>query len=223
MDHTKRGIGFGERLWRTGVLVGLLAVAAGLFSVSNEPATAQGSAAQSPTRVATLDLVKLINGLEQFKAGQQAADAYTQQLRSSLERAQESMQSAGEDLEVATEATRERLVEEFISADAEFRAEAAKFEVLRNVRHNVILRDTWQSVREGIAAYAEENGYDVIISDDSLVQAGGTVNADPEVYKQFMMTRRVLYTDEAIDITDELMTRMNIDYRASLGAGGGGR
>ena len=207
-----------EYAWRFGVVIGLFLVASAVFSLSNSPATAQGSGSPGPTRVATVDLVKLVNGLEQFRAGQRESDDYTSRLRSDVESARVSVDNARTDLEAATDATRDQLFEDFVQAVSGFRSEAASFDVLRFARQNVILRETWATIRAGIADYANDNGIDLIISDDSRVQADISLDSDPEAFKQFMMSRRVLFAEEAIDITDELITRMNVEYRASLGA-----
>jgi Skp family chaperone for outer membrane proteins len=212
----------GEHLWRMAILVALGAIAAALFALAGPSATAQSAGIAAPTRVATVDLVKLINGLEQFQAGQVQSDAFTEELRDAVESARQNVDSAREDMEMATEATRDQLFGDFVDAISAFRAEAAAFDVKRFARQNVILRETWASVRAGIEDYAQENDIDLVISDDSLVQAGITMDADPERYKQFMMSRRVLFAGDPIDITDELVTRMNIEYRAQLGEGDGG-
>lgn len=209
-----------DQLWRVGVVVGLFAIAGAVFTMASAPAGAQSGANSAPTRVATVDLVRLINGLEQFQAGQAESDEYTETLAGRVESAQQQAQQAAEDLEtMATDANRQELFGEFVDAMSRFRAERASFDVLRFSKQNVILRDTWRTVRESISEYAEANNIDLVISDDSLVQVGFSMDADPETYKQFMMSRRVLFAAEPIDITDELITRMNNVYRASLGGG----
>lgn len=211
-----------SNLTRLLIAGGLLALVAAVFSLGGPAATAQSGSSPTPTRVATVDLVKLVNGLEQFKQSQTDSESYTNQLVTRVENAEQAMRDAAEELEIATDATREQLLEDFVTKAAQVRAEEGALEVLAFAKQNRILRETWRGIQSSIATYAEENGYDMVISSDRLVQAGSRMDANPEVYKSFMMSKRVLYNDESIDITDELITRMNVEYRASLGSGGGG-
>ena len=212
-----------DHAWRWALVAAIAALAIAALGRTNAPAIAQPSAAAESPRVGVVDVVRLVNELDAFKAGQDEVDRLAEQLSAEVERARERAREAQEALELATDRTRERLVNEALAAGIDLRAANANLQVRVRLKQNQVLRSTWASVEVGIEEYAEDAGIDLIISDDSRVEAGIDPDADPETYKRFVMERRVLHAGNATDITDAVITRMNNDFAADAARDAGGR
>jgi len=220
--NERRNTPLADHAWRWALVVVIAALALAAMGRTNAPAIAQPSGAESP-RVGVVDVVRLVNELDAFKAGQDEVDRLAEELSAEVERARERAREAQEALELATDRTRERLVNEALAAGIDLRAANANLQVRVRLKQNQVLRSTWASVELGIEEYAEDAGIDLIISDDSRVEAGIPLDADPETYKRFVMERRVLHSGNATDITDAVITRMNNDFAADAARDAGGR
>jgi Skp family chaperone for outer membrane proteins len=206
-----------HRLWRWALVATLAATAAALFTSTTPSATAQsGNASVSNTRVAIVDIIRLVNELDAFKAGQQEVDDLAAELTEQVESARQRVEEAQNALELATDETRERLVNEALAAGIDFRAANANRQIRIRLKQNQVLRATWNRVKAGIDDYANAAGYDAIVADDSNVEPGIPLDADPEAFKSFMTERRVLHASDRIDVTDELITRLNNDFQAEM-------
>jgi Skp family chaperone for outer membrane proteins len=73
-------------------------------------------------------------------------------------------------------------------------------------------QDLYRSIKQAAAALAQAEGYDLVIVDDSLgelsVNPNAQVSRSAQIQQQ-MRSRRLLYASETVDITDELILRMN--------------
>ena len=58
---------------------------------------------------------------------------------------------------------------------------------------------------------AEEDGYDIILMNDSVLE----IPENPENIVREISNRRILFARSQMDITDQLIQRMNADYQAS--------
>jgi Skp family chaperone for outer membrane proteins len=203
------------RIWQWTAAAALAVAALALIPNHQQTATAQPASA-APGRTAIVDVVRLVNELESFKAGQREINELEQELNNRITEAQQRVEDAQSALEIAAEGSQDRLVEEAIDAGINLRAEVANRSLRIRLKSNEILRSTWNRVQDGIAEYAERNGYDVVMSDDSMLDPGIPLDADPEAYKSYMTDRRILHASDNADITDELITRMNNDYEAEM-------
>lgn len=213
-----------EHAWRWGVLASLIAIAAGLFTVSSEPANAQaGPRATSETRIAIVDIVRLFDDLDAFRAGQGEVDAIARELQEDVDAARERLVEAEDALKMAVDSNREEFLNRVLAAGIDLRGARANRELRIRLKQNQVLRSTWRSVSAGLADYARAAGYDAIVSNDSLLEPGIPIDADPETYKRFILDRHILHAGERIDITDEVITRMNNEFAARVQQDAGGR
>ncbi len=78
------------------------------------------------------------------------------------------------------------------------------------------LKRIYQSIKTSAGALAEASGYDMIFVDDSIAQM--QPGSEAEMTRQ-ISARRMLYTSPGIDVTDELVTRMNQAFQAGTLSG----
>ena len=84
-----------------------------------------------------------------------------------------------------------------------------------------MLENLYRSMQENSAKLAEIEGIDLIIindgSDEFVVSGGLKITRQDQIREQIAM-RRVLYRAKTIDISDDLIIRMNNEYAASAGS-----
>ncbi len=95
-----------------------------------------------------------------------------------------------------------------------FWQQAASVEV--EVEKALQLQNLYRSMRAAADALAQAEGYDMVLvddaSDDLPFDTDSRVSPQVQVLQQ-IATRKILYRNEALDITMDLATRMNNKYR----------
>jgi len=86
-----------------------------------------------------------------------------------------------------------------------------------DVEASLQLRALYRSIRNAVESLAEAEGYDLVVVDDSSSEFGlnpqSSMSRQMQVRQQ-IVGRRVLFGRDAIDITDELIVRMNNAWEA---------
>jgi hypothetical protein len=89
-----------------------------------------------------------------------------------------------------------------------------------DIDRSLMLEGIFQSMKESALELAEIEGIDLILietsEDDIQIAPDARVSREQQVAEQ-ISSRRVLWREQAIDISDELIIRMNNDYAASTG------
>lgn len=199
-----------SRMWRAAAVAAILT--AGAFAWR---AGAQGGAEAPATPViATVNIERLINNLEEKAHRQSKLEEYRQRRLAKLEQMQSDLQAAAAELEV-------------IPSDSEqFREQIEKVERLRllleaedqfaqqqiDSRKGAIFRTLFEKIRAASESYAAQNGYDLVLSDDSgvAVQRGG----EQQVTRQ-IAALKLLYTSDRLDITDAILQKLNSEFRGA--------
>ena len=86
-----------------------------------------------------------------------------------------------------------------------------------DIEASLRLRDLDRSIKSAVTQLAEINGYDIVLVDDSgrelSIDAQSKASREIQVKAQ-MNARRLLYTNPEVDVTDELIERMNNAFNA---------
>jgi Skp family chaperone for outer membrane proteins len=86
-----------------------------------------------------------------------------------------------------------------------------------DVERSLLMRDLYRSVKAAVKTMAEAEGYDIVIVDDSqgelLTSDEARVSREAQVRQQ-IAARRVLYTAPTVDVTEQLIVRMNNEFKA---------
>ncbi len=163
--------------------------------------------------VATVNLEKVFQGLDE----RGAADARLKNLADKLDaeghKKREEIEVLNADLELFPPGS-----EKFQEVAAElagkgFRLKAFLDFAVRKLdaEKSRTLYDLYEDrIKEVVRQMAEEQGYDLVMVDDSIV-ALPTEISEAEIMRQ-ISARRLLYTNSAIDITEDLIARMNSRY-----------
>jgi Skp family chaperone for outer membrane proteins len=172
--------------------------------------------AVEPARLATVDLEKVFNSLDRYTAEQGKVKAVGEELEKQVKTAESSVRQLQSDLDSFKEGSKEQ-------ADAIAKLQAAVGE-LRAVQQFVTaklelekaraLRDTYLAIKDGVRRFAEAEGYDYILLDDSVVDMD-PANASRTM--QQISARRFLFTSPKRDVTTQLIGMMNSEWKEKKG------
>ena len=191
------------------LIVGTVTVVLGL-------AAAAQRLAPTPSTVAVVDLGKVFNNLESWTVYQdekiqmaEAAQAETARQRSDIEDLQADLEDFPESSERHRDALRAlQLAAIEFEANLQFREERLqRFESRR-------IRDIYEAIRTSAAEFAKSNGYSMVLVDDGVEQI--PENAKDPI--SMISSRRVLYAEQTMDISDALTEAMNVKHRAGGGS-----
>jgi Skp family chaperone for outer membrane proteins len=188
------------------VVLALAAFGAGVVGGARKPPT--------PPVIATINVETVINGLDEWFDIKSGLSTRQNQLETKVKSVIEQYkdeQKKFENLPAEKRAeARDRL--DRLNFEAEFETQYGK-RVLDGASADALAK-LYEKITENARQYAQKNGYTIVISDDqSLKISSGDFS---NIMRQISL-KRMLYVDNAHDITQELMTSMN---NAWIAAGG---
>ncbi|MDP6602233.1 MAG: OmpH family outer membrane protein [Phycisphaerales bacterium] len=86
-----------------------------------------------------------------------------------------------------------------------------------DIERSLILRDLHREIQDAVSDIAKANGYDLVLINDSGMQI--TVNPESNLSREQQVreqvrAQRVFFADSGIDITDQVVTQMNLGWNA---------
>lgn len=188
----------------------------------------------SPTSVAVVQLKKVMDSIQQravhdarLKKYQDDVLTEDQRQRDAIEALREKVRTlVGGDVDrarqmaTAQDAEYIRLTEQLELATVNYAAwQRLTYDEI-DLEKSLVVQDLYRSVKQQIAALAAAQGYDLVIMDDSQ----GELQVNPEAQMtresqllQQLSLRKVLYASPVIDITDDVIVRMNNAFNAGGG------
>lgn len=110
---------------------------------------------------------------------------------------------AGSDKDKAMKELREKAIR------AEFEKQYAQKLLIE--MQGEMLRDLYLKISEATGRMAKTNGYSLVIANDQKIEIP---KGDPNEIGRAISSKRMLYSDGALDVTQELITMMNNEYAA---------
>jgi Skp family chaperone for outer membrane proteins len=174
------------------------------------------SNAAEPARLATVDLEKTFNSLNRYTAEQATVKAVGENLEKQVKAAESTVRELQSELDNFKDGSKEqadaiaklqasvgelRAVQQFVSAKLEMEKARA-------------LRDTYLAIKDAVRRFAEKEGYDYILLDDSLPEMD-PANAQKTMAQ--ISARRFLYSSPKRDVTAQLLGMMNNEWKEKLG------
>lgn len=192
--------------WPAALLLVLLAGWVGYATRANRPV-----APAQPAVIATVDLEAVFRGLNERGDADVYLKGLAEQLEADGQRRRDEIELLGQDLELYSPASKQyqdvqqQLAEKGFQLQAYLdfagrKIDAAKSRTLRRI---------YDGIKEAIREIAREHGYDVVFVDDSVVTLP-TDTGEAETMRQ-ISARRMLYTNAEIDITQDVIARMNAE------------
>lgn len=201
---------------QTKVFGGLLAAI--LLAAIGYQAGAVRALLAEPTAVATVNLSKVLEGLEERGQAERDLEAMRERFRAQDEQKQADLKSLEQQLQdivdpAKLKEARENLELKQLEYLAWRQVKADQIDVERAVR----LQNLYRKITAAIAEQAAAEGYDLVLVDDS--SSDFTINPEARIsreeqVRQQIIGRRMLYGTETIDLTEPLIVRMNNAFRA---------
>jgi Skp family chaperone for outer membrane proteins len=181
------------------------------------------SLAAPPTSVAIVDLTTVIGSLkevqvrnESLEAQKKADDAELKKIADELRKAQEDFTSGVIDAD-SPEGRRKRA--DMFEKQALGRARKEAFEGVRDLQAGEGLGQMYDKILATVSQLAAKDGYDLVIVDDRSIvfpkdEKGRLQNVSKNQAEAIMSTRRILFAVDRIDITQQVVQKMNAEYNA---------
>ena len=199
----------------------VILVAAGLLLASALLAGVQAVAEHAlplltPTVVGTVDLEGTFNGLQEWDQLQVSLSQRADGMQEELNRRQEELEGLEADLEDYPESS-----DKFKQAMKRYQMAAielqgyVQFQQQKQKRYNDDkIFELYDKIKASAKALADEQGYDIILVDDSIV----AIPENSENILAQISSRRVLFARGEMDVTDRLIEVMNSEYQKSKAA-----
>ncbi|MEE3001320.1 MAG: hypothetical protein VX908_01360 [Planctomycetota bacterium] len=199
-----------------------LAVTAGILGlVVAWPAEANRTASMGPTVVATVDMQLVMGGLSERADLMVDLAANGQTIGEEEKTRAEEIERLAKELEDVVDDQRRTSIQDELDLKILQRMAWLRFTQQEiDIEKSLMLENLFRSMQSAAKELAEIEGIDLVIIDDAGQQfellPKSQLSREGQVAQQ-MTSRRVLYRDSAIDISEELIIRMNNDYAASTG------
>jgi Skp family chaperone for outer membrane proteins len=202
--------------------------AAAALVIGFAPAVAQQGGGR-PATIATVQLSTVMDKLDQWADSLANLNAMGAKVRAEDAQRKEALTKLQTQLEDARKAnpsappTREMtaMQEDLALKSLQYQAWSRFTLDQVDIEKALLLQDLYRNIKMAAAQMAGSNGYDLVLVDDAHSEIKTTTEArisrEAQVYQQ-IVARRMLHANPALDITDELITRMNNAHKAAGGA-----
>jgi len=197
---------------RCGLIVSSLILAAGLMGLSRGKAPPP-----PPTSVAVVDLAKLTNSLDEAKILKERLKQQADDYQKKLQEVKDNREKAVKDLEQfppekkGTPEFLKKLAEKY-ELDATLEARGKGLQQLIDIAEGENMKIMFTNISEAVGRIGKERGYDLVLWDDRAIVAPAVVATGAQVWG-VIRDRRILFAAERVDITNDVMTQMNNEYK----------
>jgi Skp family chaperone for outer membrane proteins len=175
--------------------------------------------AGQPTSIVTVNLGAVMEKLNQRANAAANVNSMAEKIKAEVEKKNAEFGKMKADVDAvieagassddpARQALQEKLMLERLKFEAWHQTALAKLDI----EESLLLQDLYRNIKREAAQLATDVGYDVVLVDDS--QGELSAKADPRVPRRVQVMqqiagRRLLHVNKTIDITDDLIQRMN--------------
>jgi Skp family chaperone for outer membrane proteins len=184
-------------------------------------AGAQRSTRAEPTAVATVNLSLVLEGLEE----RASAERVIESLRAEFEAQDKQKQADIEQLEqtladIVDDEARRKKRDDIDLKTLEFLAWRRVKSEQMDLERTLLLQDLYKKISAAIQEQAVANGYELVLVDDS--SSDFTYNPELRLsremqVRQQIVSRRMMWGSDRIDMTEDLIVRMNNAYQSGAG------
>jgi Skp family chaperone for outer membrane proteins len=179
--------------------------------VGYQAAAIRNLAQLKPAVIATVDLEKIFNRLDEREHADTELANLANDLQKNIDAIVRRINALEEELEVYDRGSDkyQETLEKLSLLSLEYQADVEWSRQMIEFQRAVILRRIYSSIRTFMETEASARGIDIVFVDDTVVDLPP---GDEEETTRQISARRMLYTNPAIDITDEVIRRMNDDF-----------
>lgn len=210
----------GQSIWRWGWLAVAIIGALSLWQFSTSSATAQGGSGGTviATRIAVLDAGAVFENLDETGGRQAELNQFIAERENEIKAITDELQAIQTELDTmqgvisTSDPKFIQLRNRAVRAERQFRFEREFARRQIEERQVQIQLEMFNRITAAAARYAERQGIDLVLADDSNVELPPVLGI--EQFNAAISTRRVLHANDAIDITEEVTQMMNNDFAA---------
>lgn len=181
-------------------------------------ATAQGNAQPAaPTMIAIVNIEKVANEVTEAKELLAQLQARAEGRQKTLDDLADRMKALQSELEVLPEedqARKDKLAQLF-ELRATYEARAQALQRLVDLEQGTTMREIAEKVIQTAGAVGKRNGYALVLSDDREMFKLPE-EATPAQIRPLVRSRKILWADDRLDITAQVIAQMNNDYAAAI-------
>ncbi len=182
-------------------------------------AGARRPAAPTPPTIATVRMQPLFDGLLERAEAKTEVDTLEDGFRAEQRTRQASIAALQEKLDQANGAKQRRSIQEQLdlkSLELRFWLQEAANELESEKALRLIY--LYRNIKTAIQSLAETEGYDLVFLDNSMDEP--TFDREARIAPQLQVlgqitSRNILYLNSTLDVTEDLISRMNNEYRAA--------
>ncbi len=172
-------------------------------------------AAVTPTVVGTIDLPRVLESLDEWKAEMARSQAAGEAFQVELAQKRDSLEGLAADMEDFMVGTEQYAAAEHAlkKASIDLRAFMSLADMREaRTKQRAILR-IYNHVRAATQELSDQEGYGIVLMDDSAIP----ISEDSSDILGDISSRRVLYASTTLDITEPLIAYMNAQWQAAHG------
>ena len=174
-----------------------------------------GRASVPPTVMGTIDLPRVLEALDEWKAEVARSTAAGESFQAELIKRRDNLDALAADLDDFVVGTKQYEGAEHAikKASIDIRAFMSLAD-LREARtkQRAILR-IYNHIREGTSAVSQQEGYGIVLMDDSAIP----ISEESSDVLGDISARRVLYASPTLDVTDSIILHLNSQWQAAHG------
>lgn len=192
------------------------AVLASAAVLTSRPAAAEAMLlAPQAQPVAIIDINKVLNKLDEKTEREKELSGYFKTLGDSLEATKKELDETRNSLGILPQNTPDfdAAREKVVRLTAKLRLDQEMSQALADERRMRMQLGLFNKIRSATQRLSKKEGYALVFSDDSNVEIPATATA--EQIQAGVVGRRLIYADAAVDISEQVATMMNNEYKTA--------
>ncbi len=195
-------------------LIGAGMVVAGIAGFGAMSVNAQNANAPATSKIALINIEKVINDLDEVKMGQQKIAAKADGRQVELNTIAKQIDEGQKKLELIDpkDTSRREEAVKLMELTATANAKQQAFQGIINIEKGDLFKEVHGHIMEACASYAQKNDIELILVDDRVLSF--QENDDVNKVSALISQKRIVYGAPALDITDAIIKSMNANFNA---------
>jgi len=195
--------------------IGAGIVAAGIAGFGAMSVNAQNANANASSRIALINIEKVINDLQEVKIGQTKIAAKAEARQKELNDLAKQIEEGQKKLELIDlkDISRREEAVKLMEMTATANAKQQAFQAIINIEKGDLFKAVHAHIMEACASYAQKNEIDLVMVDDRVLAF--QENDDVSKVTALISQKRIIYGAPSLDITDAIIKMMDLGFQAN--------
>jgi Skp family chaperone for outer membrane proteins len=189
-----------------------LALIASIATFASVGSAREAMVVAPPAGIATIDLEKVFNTINERTDRLKELQAYQAQLKAELDKLKADSAAARAAAEAMSGAEREAQIQRAAELEINASVRERLYETLLDRRTSELFRGLYLKIAATAKAVSEKSGYSMVLASDEGVEIPQRISSQD--IQRVISLRRFVYTNPQADITQQLIDQLNSDYAA---------